>query len=110
RTRSEASMLIRVGYELIFDVPAPAPMLLMLDLDPARGPSVRRAGGMRIEPVLPVDRFLDHWGNRCARIVAPAGRLRIWDDLIVADDGLPDVVAPAAQQHPVAALPTDVLV
>ncbi len=103
-------MLIRLGYELIFDVPAPAPMLLMLDLDPAREYSIRRPGGLVIEPNVPVDRFLDQFGNRCTRIVAPAGRLRIWDDLIVEDSGLPDPVAPFAQQVPVELLPYDVLV
>src|SRR4051812_27927058 len=49
-TRRRRSMLIRVGYELLFDVPAPVPMLLMLDLHPDRESTVRRFGGMRIEP------------------------------------------------------------
>ena len=93
-------MLIRVGYELIFDVPAPVPMLLMLDLVPEREASVRRFGGMRIEPFAPTDRFIDRFGNRCTRIVAPAGQLRIWDDLVVEDSGWPDPVAPEARQIP----------
>jgi transglutaminase-like putative cysteine protease len=103
-------MLIRVGYELIFGVPSPTPMLLMLDLDPAREATVRRPGGIRLEPSVPADRFLDRFGNRCTRIVAPAGQLRIWDDLIVEDDGRPDPVVPGAQSTPVEELPTDVLV
>ena len=73
-------MLIQIGYEMIFEVPAPAPMMLMLALRPEREATVRRPGGMRIEPEVPVDWFLDGFGNRCARIVAPAGMLRIWDD------------------------------
>jgi transglutaminase-like putative cysteine protease len=103
-------MLIRVGYELIFDVPAPVPMLLLLDLLPERETTIRRYGGMRIEPAVWVDRFLDRFNNRCTRIVAPPGRLRIWDDLIVEDDGQPDPVAPWARQHPVEELPVDVLI
>lgn len=102
-------MLIQIGYEMSFEVPAPAPMVLMLALRPEREASVRRSGGMRIEPEVPVDRFVDGFGNRCARIVAPAGKLRIWDDVIVEDSGLPDEVAPDAMQHPVEELPTDVL-
>lgn len=102
-------MLIRTGYEFIFDLPAPTPMLLMLDIRPERESSVRRAGGMRIEPEIPIDRFLDGFGNRCARIVAPAGRLTIWDDMIVEDSGEPDNVPEGAVQHPVEALPTEVL-
>jgi transglutaminase-like putative cysteine protease len=103
-------MLIRVGYELIFNVPAPTPMLLMLELVPGREPTVRRPGGTVLEPSVPVDRFLDGYGNRCARIVAPSGTLRIWDDLVVEDDGRPDPVAPEARQLPVERLPVDVLV
>jgi len=103
-------MLIRVGYEFIFDVPAPCPMLLMLDLVPDRDLTVRRAGGMRTEPAVYFDRFFDRYGNRCTRIVAPAGQLRIWDDLIVADDGWPDPVGYGADQVPVEQLPYEFLV
>src|SRR4051794_24536513 len=101
-------MLIRIGYEMIFEVPAPAPMVLMLALRPEREATVRRAGGMRVEPEVPVDWFTDVFGNRCARIVAPAGKVRIWDDVIVEDSGLPDDVATGAAQDPVERLPTDV--
>jgi transglutaminase-like putative cysteine protease len=103
-------MLIRVGYEFVFEVPAPTPMLLMLDLDPPREATVRRFGGMRLEPFVPVDRFYDRFGNRCTRIVAPAGQFRIWDDLIVEDSGIPEPIMPGARQIPVEELPYDVLV
>ncbi|QDV32666.1 transglutaminase-like domain-containing protein [Tautonia plasticadhaerens] len=102
-------MLIRAGYEMVFDVPSPTPMLLMLALRPEREGSVRRPGGMRLEPEVPVDRFLDGFGNRCARIVAPGGRLTIWDDLVVEDSGAPDEQAPGAEQIPVQDLPVGVL-
>lgn len=103
-------MLIRVGFELVFDVPAPAPMLLVLGLRPERLQTVRRAGGLAIEPNIPAEEFIDGFGNACTRIVAPAGRLVLWDDRVVEDDGLPDVVAPDDVQHPVEELPSDVLV
>lgn len=102
-------MLIRAGYELVFDVPSPTPMLLTLGLRPEREASVRRPGGMRLEPEVPVDHFLDGFGNRSARIVAPGGRLTIWDDLVVEDPGTPDEQEPGAVQLPVQDLPADVL-
>src|SRR5512135_2525190 len=102
-------MLIRVGYEMVFDIPTPVPMLLMLAMRPERAPSVRRPGGLRVEPEAPVETFRDGFGNLCARIVAPAGTLRLWDDAIVEDHGQPDVVALDAPQHPVEELPTHVL-
>jgi len=103
-------MLIRVGYELVFDVPAPAPMLLMLDLVSERDPSVRRMGGMRVEPPVYLDRFFDAFGNRSTRIIAPSGPLKIWDDLIVADDGWPDHVPHGVDQEPVQQLPHELLI
>jgi len=103
-------MLIRIGYEMAFDVPAPTSMLLALALRPERQADVRRPGGMRVEPDVPVRWFADGFGNRCARVVAPAGRFRIWDDLVVEDPGMPDEVAPDAPQLAVPDLPDDVLV
>jgi transglutaminase-like putative cysteine protease len=103
-------MLIRIGFEMVFEVPAPAPMLLMLGLRPEREASVRRPGGLRVEPDAPVQSYTDGFGNQAARLLAPAGRLILRDDLIVEDNGLPDPVATNAKQIPVQDLPPDVLV
>jgi transglutaminase-like putative cysteine protease len=91
-------------------VAAPTPMLLMLDLEPAREMTVRRPGGMNLQPYVPVDRFLDRFNNRATRILAPAGQLVIWDDLVVEDSGIPEPVPYGAPQIPVGELPYDVLV
>jgi transglutaminase-like putative cysteine protease len=103
-------MLIRVGFEMVFEVPSPAPMLLVLGLRPEREASVRRPGGLRVEPEAPVDWYSDGYGNHAARLLAPAGRLVLWDDLIVEDSGRPDPVAPDAKQIPVQDLPPEILV
>jgi transglutaminase-like putative cysteine protease len=103
-------MLIRIGFEFVFEVPAPTPMMLMLSLRPERDSSVRRPGRLRVEPDIPIEEFIDGFGNRCHRLVAPAGQLRLWDDLIVEDHGQPDPIVSDAFQHPVQELPTEVLV
>jgi transglutaminase-like putative cysteine protease len=103
-------MLIRIGYELVFEVPAACPILLMLDIRPERQSSVRRGGGVAVEPAVPVQWFVDAFGNRAGRLVAPAGKLRLWDDLVVEDDGAADPVVPEARQLPVEQLPPEVLV
>ncbi|WP_435017447.1 transglutaminase-like domain-containing protein [Tundrisphaera sp. TA3] len=103
-------MLIQVGYEMIFEVPSPAPMVLMLATHPDRDASIRRPGKLRVEPDIPVHEYMDGFGNRCARILAPPGRLRLSDDLIVEDSGLPDALVTDEVQHPVQDLPDDVLV
>jgi transglutaminase-like putative cysteine protease len=102
-------MLIRLGYEIGFDLPAPTPMLLLLHVHPSRGATLRSPDQVRVEPPVPVEEFTDPFGNRCGRIAAPAGPLRLWNDTLVEDSGRPDPVCPEAAQHPVEQLPPEVL-
>jgi transglutaminase-like putative cysteine protease len=60
-------------------------------------------------PIASAD-YRDGFGNICTRIVAPAGRLTISSDQVVADPGTPDVVATDAGQHAVEHLPEEALV
>jgi len=103
-------MFIRIGYEFIFQLETPSLMLMMLALHPDRERSVRRHAGMIVEPHVPVEEFNDSFGNRCRRIFAPAGRLRLWDDMVVEDSGQLDPVVPSARQHPAQELPPETLV
>ena len=102
-------MLIRIGYEIAFDVPAPAPMVLVLDTRPEWDAKMRRPGQLHVEPEVPIERYTDSFGNRCARLIAPAGRVTFWDDAVVEDSGEPDEQAPDAIQHRVEDLPSEVL-
>ena len=102
-------MLIKVGYEFVFQVETPSLMLLMVALHPDREHTVRRHSGMLIEPYIPIEEFSDVYGNRCRRILAPAGPLRLWDDMVVEDSGHPDPVVPWARQLPAQELPSETL-
>ena len=102
-------MLIQIGFDLIFDVPAPTVMLLMLRLHPSRDASLQAPEGIRIEPNVPVEEFLDAFGNRCGRLLAPAGPLRIRNDALVHDSGELDPVCLDARQHGVDELPAETL-
>jgi transglutaminase-like putative cysteine protease len=102
-------MLIRVGYEIAFDSPQPAPMVLMLYLHPSRAQTTRQADQLVITPHLPVAEYVDSYGNRCGRIVAPAGRVSFRNGALVEDCGLPDLQAPHATQAPVQNLPSETL-
>jgi hypothetical protein len=83
-------VLIRLGYEMVFNVPAPTPTLLMLYVHPSRAATLLEPDRLRVDPAVPVDEFTDDFGNRCARIVAPAGRLRLSNETSVVDSGEPD--------------------
>ncbi len=102
-------MQIRLGYELIFEAPAPVSMLLLLSTHPSRASSLRQPDQLRIEPEVRREDFLDTFGNRCTRVMAPAGRVRFWNDTMVEDSGQPDPVYPQLAQHAVEDLPAETL-
>ncbi|MBC7784353.1 MAG: transglutaminase family protein [Burkholderiales bacterium] len=102
-------MLIRVGFDVVFDLPAPTAMLMMLNLHPSRLPTVRQQESVRVEPDVPVLQYTDAFGNTCGRLHAPAGTLRLSNDAVVEDTGYPDVMGFGAVRHPIEQLPPDVL-
>lgn len=102
-------MYIRCGYELVFDLPAPTPITMALQVHPSRVDDLLHPDDVRTDPHLPVEYFSDPFGNRCGRLLAPAGALRLWSDTVVSDSGLPDPVRPDAPQIPVERLPTETL-
>ena len=102
-------MFIRLGYEIEFHVPAPVPMLLLLHTLPDRDADLRHPDRLRITPDVPVTQFLDTFGNRCSRIVAPAGTLRLCSDFMIEDPGVTLPLVAGAEQHPVQDLPTECL-
>lgn len=101
-------MLIRAGYDLRFELPAPTAMLLLLHTYPSRAADVQREN-LRILPESPTDEFIDAFGNRCTRLRAPAGTVTITNDCLVEDSGLPDPLAEDAEQWDVGELPPEVL-
>jgi transglutaminase-like putative cysteine protease len=102
-------MLIRIGYDLVIEAPAPVPMLLMLYTHPSRAGSLKQPEQIRFEPEIPVQEYIDSFGNRCGRIVAPEGQLHIWNDLVVEDSGQPDPVNWNATEFSVSDLPSETL-
>ncbi len=102
-------MLLRVGYEFVYDCPQPTPMVLLLSVHYSRASDIVVPDHLVTDPSVPVDAYRDSFGNWCSRIVAPAGEIRLTTDALVRDSGLPDAVAPHARQHPVEDLPGDTL-
>jgi hypothetical protein len=98
-------MHIRAGYEIAFRTLQPTPIILMLTLHPSRDRDLLTKDEVRSVPSVPMRQYRDWFGNKCTRVVAPVGLTEFRSDLIVWDSGLPDEVAPGAQQHPVDELP-----
>ncbi len=102
-------MFIRIGFEIALR--RKAETTLILALSPHSDFDARIIGSDRIraEPETPMEEFLDPFGNRLTRLVAPPGELRLWSDCIVEDDGQPDPFDWNAVQHDVATLPPETL-
>jgi len=102
-------MLIRLGYDIRFDIPRPVPIVALLNVHPLRERDLREPDRLQVEPDVPLQMYLDSFGNRCHRFLAPAGTLRLTNSTLIDDSGLPDEQNFAAREIPVEELPTDVL-
>ena len=102
-------MKIRCGYEIAFDCKGETPMLLMLSTRPERAGDLLEPERLVADPPAPVHAYLDSFGNRVSRVLAPPGVITFRSDFLVADSGLPDPAAPDAQQHAVQDLPDEAL-
>ena len=102
-------MLIHIGFELEFEVPAPVPMLLMLYAHPERAASLQKPETLVVEPNVPVRTFIDAFGNRAARILAPQGKLRLHYDNVARDSGEHEPTIEGARLHRVDEVPDECL-
>jgi transglutaminase-like putative cysteine protease len=103
-------MLIRSGYEMTLTCQAPTALVCLLSVHEDGAAAIRAPETFFTTPQVPSTTYRDLFGNRCRRLVAPAGGVTIWGDVTVWDDGLPDPIVPGAREVPVPELPDDVLV
>jgi transglutaminase-like putative cysteine protease len=102
-------MLIRLGFDIQFDIPAPVAMIAIYHVHSSRRAGLREPDEPRIAPCVPVEEYQDSFGNVCARFVAPAGKLQLYHSTLIEDSGEPDEVNLTAEQARVEDLPPDVL-
>lgn len=103
-------MILRIGYDIQFELVGPTPMVLMLYVHPSRHGDLRLEEKLIVDPSLPVTTYIDMFGNLCGRVVAPPGDVRFTLDALIEDSGKPDPKTPDAPQHPVEDLPDETLV
>ncbi len=102
-------MHLRLGYDLRFDLPSPVALVALLHVHPFVQSNLLLPDTLRTEPALPVREYTDSFGNRCSRIHAPAGLLRLHNitEIIAPDFG--DEAGVDAPEIPVQELPDEVL-
>jgi transglutaminase-like putative cysteine protease len=102
-------MLIRLGYDIKFELPNSVPIVALLNIYHSRTKDLREPDILRVEPEVKVDTYIDSFGNQCSRLLAPPGELRLYSSTLIEDSGEPDAVDPTAPELPVDKLPTEVL-
>ncbi|QHN04153.1 transglutaminase family protein [Granulicella sp. WH15] len=111
-------MLIRSEFAIDFHLPRACALVAMLRLHPSLDPRVRVPEVLAAEHVdsdtgektpIAVEEYLDRFGNRCSRFLAPEGGLRLTGGSVTEQESVPDPIHTAAVQHQVEELPTDVL-
>ena len=109
-------MLIRSEFEIEFDLPQSVAMIGLLRLHPSLDDAVRGKEMLKVEHIdgtaladVPFDEYVDGFGNRCTRFVAPQGRVRLSGDSLVERDAFKDPINTAAIQHQIEDLPAETL-
>jgi transglutaminase-like putative cysteine protease len=113
-------MLIKSDFDIQFNLPQRTAMVAMLHLRPSLERYVRTGNVLVAEhldygvapgygELIGTEEYFDSFGNRCARLVAPAGHLRLSGTSTIDVDGMPEPVNINAQQAPIQELPHEVL-
>ena len=69
-------MLIRIGYDIALRLAGPTTVVYVLHVHPSRKGDLVKAENFRTEPGLPIEEYVDEFGNLCGRVNAPMGVLR----------------------------------
>jgi len=102
-------VLIRLGYDIQFEMPSAAPMIAVLRVHPSRAQDLRQPDLISSNPGVPIYVYSDSFGNLCSRFVAPAGMFQLSASVVIEDSGMVDAVNPEAPQLPIEDLPPETL-
>ena len=103
-------MLIRYGYEMTLNCGGPTALVCLLSVHDDHAKALRVPERVYTTPIIPTTTYHDLYGNRCRRMVAPAGDLTIWGDATIEDSGRPDAAVLGAREVPPADLHDECLV
>jgi transglutaminase-like putative cysteine protease len=103
-------MLIRLGYDIQFDLPSDVPFVSLVSVHPSRSHDLREPDEVTVEPATPVTCYTDTFGNRCTRFLAQKGAVRLYNSTLIEDSGVPDPVNLSAREIDVQDLPQETLI
>ena len=100
-------MLIRLGYDIEFNIPQPVAVVALLSVHPSRAPDLFEPDELNIDPMVQKENYFDQFGNRSTRFFAPQGKLHVWNSTLIHDSAEKDLIDYQAQQHPAIDLPVE---
>lgn len=103
-------MLIKCGFDISFEFPGATPMLLQMHVHPEREGDLLSPERFQLAPSVPYQTYIDQFGNRCTRLVAPQGKLTLSNLFTIRDSGIQDTLPWGARQAPIEELPHEVIV
>jgi transglutaminase-like putative cysteine protease len=103
-------LLIRAGFEIAFECAAPTPMLLQVHVRPECEADLEQPEHLQTAPYTPYTTYIDDFGNRCTRLVAPVGILRLSSLVRIRHSGVQETLPWRAQQSLVNELPDAALI
>ena len=102
-------MLIRLGYDIRFDITQDVPFVALLSVHPSRRGDLLEPDRLTVEPGVHTTEYVDSFGNICTRFLAPTGSVRLTNSTLIHDSGDLDPQSPGAPEVPVEELPPDTL-
>src|SRR5438552_2250425 len=103
-------MLIRLGYDIQFDLPLDVFFIGMVNVHPSRVKDLREPDELTVDPATPVTTYIDSFGSRCTKFLARKGAVRLYNSTLIEDSGEPDPVNWSAREMPVESLPKEALI
>jgi transglutaminase-like putative cysteine protease len=108
--KERTAVLIRLGYDIQFDIPLDVPFIGLLNVHPSRVQDLREPDELTVTPAVRITRYVDSFGNCCTKFLAPTGPLRLYNSTLIEDSGEPDAVNRSAREMPVEYLPEEILI
>ena len=113
-------MLIKSEYDIQFHLPFQTPMVAMLHVHPSVEPRLTVPDQLKVEHTMTPEQregavqlgfeaYLDSFGNRCSRFLAPAGGIRLSGISVLSAPEEPDAQPSWVAQTPVEQLPAETL-
>ncbi len=104
-------MYIKIGFDIELEIASPMALVYLLHVHPSRRGDLVTPDAVTITPSLPVEEYVDAFGNQCGRVNALWGTpsVRFSSSAIVRDSGLPDEIPYGAYQHDPTELPLETL-